>query len=340
MSAPTLDAYLNSQPPGRAAVVNTVRSLANAAVATRSYLAQSFASALGEASAGRDGDRDPQRIMEISADETFLDAARQAGVRHYCSSELDIAVDLNGKEEIALAINPLEGSTNIHANVSIGTIFSLLPASASQPEESFLRKGADQLAAGFFIYGPQLALALTLGAGTRIFAHSPRLGTFVETRLATISDRTEEFAINASNYRHWNQAMRLYIDDCLQGSNGPREKDFDMRWTDSVVAHAFRILIRSGVFLEPADGRKGHSSGGLRLICEANPIAMLVEKAGGGATDGVRRILDTVPAALSQRTPLVFGSRQEVERVARYYLAPSVIAERSPLFGNRGLFRA
>lgn len=340
MSASTLDAYLNSQPADRAAVAETVRALAAAALATRALIAQSSASTLGAAAGGRNADGDFQRFLDVSADEAFLAAARQAGVRHYGSEELDCAVDLNGEHELALAIDPLDGSSNIDTNVSIGTIFSVLPAVSGEPAESFLQPGRNQLAAGFFIYGPQLALALTLGGGTRIFVHSPRLGAFVETVRPSIAEKTEEFAINASNYRHWDEAVRLYVDDCLKGSNGPREKDFNMRWIASLVADAYRILIRGGVFLYPGDSRRGYANGRLRLVYEANPIAMLVEQAGGAATDGITPILDLPPTSLHQRTPLVFGASREVARIGRYHTEPSVIAERSPLFGNRGLFRA
>ncbi len=340
MSASTLDAYLNSQSEGLGPVVETVRALAAAATATRALIAQSSASVMGAAAGSLNADGDFQRFLDVSADEAFLGAARQAGVRHYCSEEIDGAVDLNGSSDLALAIDPLDGSSNIDTNVSIGTIFSILPALPGSPAESFLQPGRKQLAAGFFIYGPQLALALTLGGGTRIFVHSPRLGTFVETLRPAIAEKTEEFAINASNYRHWDEPVRLYVDDCLKGTNGPREKDFNMRWIASLVADAYRILIRGGVFLYPGDSRRGYANGRLRLVYEANPIAMIIEQAGGAATDGTASILDLVPASLHQRTPLVFGAAREVARIARYHTEPSIIAERSPLFGHRGLFRA
>jgi fructose-1,6-bisphosphatase I len=340
VSASTLDAYLNSHSADRGQVIETVRCLAAAAVAMRNLIAQSSASKLGASAGARNADGDFQRFLDVSADEAFLAAARQAGVRHYCSEEIDSAVDLNGACAIALAIDPIDGSSNIDTNISVGTIFSILPALPGGPAESFLQPGRTQLAAGFFIYGPQLALALTLGGGTRIFVHSPRLGTFVENARPSIAEKTEEFAINASNYRHWDDAVRLYVDDCLKGSAGPREKDFNMRWIASLVADAYRILVRGGVFLYPADSRRGYARGRLRLVYEASPIAMLVEQAGGAATDGTSPILDLLPSSLHQRTPLVFGAAREVARIGRYHSEPSVIAERSPLFGNRGLFRA
>lgn len=343
MSVSTLDAYLNSvsQEPrnGNSSLGNVIRRLADAATRLRTLISQPSALALGATSGTRNSDGDVQRQLDISADEEFLAAAREAGVRHYCSEELEGAVDLNGESALALSIDPLDGSSNIDANVSIGTIFSILPA-RDEPAASFLQPGRNQLAAGFFIYGPQFALALTLGGGTRIFVHSSRLGTFVEIARLSIPERTQEFAINASNYRHWDEAVRLYVDDCLKGASGPREKDFNMRWIASLAAEAFRILTRGGVFLYPGDARKGYARGRLRLVYEANPIGMLIEQAGGAATDGISPILDIEPSALHQRTPLVFGSSREVERIARYHADPSVIAERSPLFGHRGLFRA
>jgi fructose-1,6-bisphosphatase I len=340
VSASTLDAYLNSHSPDRIQVTETVRCLAAAAVATRNLIAQSSATKLGASAGARNADGDFQRFLDVSADEAFLGAARQAGVRHYCSEEIDSAVDLNGASAIALAVDPLDGSSNIDTNISIGTIFSILPALPGAPAESFLQPGRMQLAAGFFIYGPQLALALTLGSGTRIFVHSPRLGTFVENARPSIAEKTEEFAINASNYRHWDDAVRLYVDDCLKGSTGPREKDFNMRWIASLVADCYRILMRGGVFLYPGDRRKGYGQGRLRLVYEANPIAYLIEQAGGAATDAINRILEIEPESLHQRVPMIFGSAREVARITRYHTEPSNIGERAPLFSRRGLFRA
>ena len=158
--------------------------------------------------------------------------------------------------------------------------------------------------------------------------------------MTTIPAGSSEFAINASNYRHWDEAIRLYVDDCVAGSDGPRDKDFNMRWIASLVADAYRILIRGGVFLYPRDGRKGYAHGRLRLVYEANPMALIMEQAGGQATDGVNRILDIPPKDLHQRTPLIFGSAKEVEKVGRYHADPSAIGNRHPLFGHRGLFRA
>ncbi len=269
---------------------------------------------------------------------------RHAPVGLYASEELELPIMVNKDAPLAVAIDPLDGSSNIETNVSIGTIFSILPALGVQgdnPAATFFQPGRNQLAAGFFIYGPQLALVLSVGSGTHVFVFSTRMGTFVQLHESRIiAPRTSEFAINTANYRHWNEAVRLYVDDCLKGSEGPRERDFNMRWIASLVADTYRILMRGGVFLYPADKRKGYAHGRLRLVYEANPIAYLIEQAGGSATDSLERILDLVPEDLHQRVPLVFGSSREVARIGRYHTDPSNIGERHPLFGNRGLFRA
>jgi fructose-1,6-bisphosphatase I len=349
MTTATLDAVLNSYVGSggdlrRDAIATTIRQLAQAAVKVRNTINQG---ALGRAFAGTRGtnhDGDVQKDLDVFADDIFLDAMRHAPVRLYASEELDQPVLLNTDADLAIAIDPLDGSSNIDTNVSIGTIFSLLPATGApdeNPAASFLQPGTNLLGAGFFIYGPQLALVLSLGSGTHVFVQSARLGTFVQAYESRIvPPRAHEFAINAANYRHWDEAVRLYVDDCLKGTEGPRERDFNMRWIASLVADCYRILMRGGVFLYPGDQRRGYASGRLRLVYEAIPIAYLIEQAGGAATDTIERILDIHPQSLHQRTPLVFGSAREVARITRYHLDPSSIGERSPLFGHRGLFRA
>jgi fructose-1,6-bisphosphatase I len=345
MAAPTLDAYLDgfskSGPSRHMQIAQTVRMLATAATELRQatvngVMGNGFATQRGSHNAGGDA----QSGLDLFADDLFLAAAARAGVDFYASEERDYAVALAGRSGLALAVDPLDGSSGIEANISIGTIFSLLP-SAATAAETFAQPGHRQFASGFFIYGPQLALALTLGDGVRIFVFSPRTGAFLLAHEdVTIAAQTREFAINASNYRHWDTPVRLYVDDCLKGTDGPCAKDYNMRWIASLVAESYRILIRGGAFLYPGDARRGYRDGRLRLVYEASPIAMLVEQAGGAATDGVRRILDITPTDLHQRTPLVFGSVREVETIARYHANPSEIGTRDPLFGNRGLLRA
>lgn len=349
MSGATLEAYLASRTangddlaPDVAAVI---QRLATAALVVRKIINQgALDTAFSGTPGGSNSDGDLQKNLDILCNELFLSCLQGAPVACYASEELEKPVLLDPTAHLAIAIDPLDGSSNIENNVSIGTIFSVLPAAKGpdvDPSQSFLQPGNRQLAAGFFIYGPQTALVLSLGKGTEIFIFSSRLGCFVEAyKSVSIPERTSEFAINMSNYRHWEEAIRLYVDDCLAGSEGPRERDFNMRWIASLVAETYRILVRGGVFLYPADGRKGYHQGRLRLVYEANPIAFIVENAGGAATNSVTRILDLVPENLHQRVPLAFGSRREVARVARYHVDPNMIGERAPLFGKRGLFRA
>ncbi|MFZ1815838.1 MAG: class 1 fructose-bisphosphatase [Rhizobiaceae bacterium] len=345
MIAATLDAHLNAYAAGsdpvRKHIATLVKVYADAAVHVRrsineGALGAAFANQRSTSNAGGDA----QKELDIFADSRFLDASRQAQIGYYASEELPGPVEISKDSPIAVAIDPLDGSSNIDTNVSIGTIFSVLPRRETA-EKTFSQPGTAQLAAGFFIYGPQLALVLTKLNGTRIYVFSTRLGAFVEAYPSvSIARSGSEFAINASNYRHWDEPIRLYVDDCLAGTDGPREKDFNMRWIASLVADAYRILVRGGVFLYPRDGRKGYSSGRLRLVYEANPVALIVEQAGGLATNGTTRILDLIPTDIHQRTALVFGSAKEVDKIARYHNDPSAIGNRHPLFGNRGLFRA
>ena len=349
MTTATLDAFLGSYAesgdPLRTAVASVVRHLSLTSVKIRNTINQgALGKAFSSAHGSRNADGDSQRDLDVFADDMFLEAMRHAPVALYGSEELEHPALLDPSAPLALAIDPLDGSSNIDTNVSIGTIFSILPVVGhpdSEPNASFFQKGERQLAAGFFIYGPQLALVLTVGSGTHVFVFSSRLGTFVQAyESIVIADRAHEFAINAANYRHWDEAVRLYVDDCLKGTEGPRERDFNMRWVASLGAEAYRVLVRSGVFLYPGDKRKGYGDGRIRLVYEANPIAFIIEQAGGAATDTMSRILELTPRSMHQRVPLIFGSSREVARIGRYHTEPSNIGERAPLFSNRGLFRA
>ncbi|WP_331376319.1 class 1 fructose-bisphosphatase [Sinorhizobium chiapasense] len=349
MSGATLEAYLASRTANgdelARDVATVIQRLATAALVIRKIINQGALDTAFNGSRGdSNSDGDLQKHLDVLCNELFLSCLQGAPVAYYASEELEKPVPLDPTAHLAVAIDPLDGSSNIANNVSIGTVFSVLPAVKVpdlDPTQSFLQPGNQQLAAGFFVYGPQTALVLSLGKGTEIFIFSTRLGCFVEAyKSVSIPERTSEFAINMSNYRHWEEAIRLYVDDCLAGSEGPRERDFNMRWIASLVAEAYRILVGGGIFLYPADGRKGYSQGRLRLVYEANPIAFIVENAGGAATNSITRILDLVPETLHQRVPLAFGSRREVARVARYHVDPNMIGERAPLFGKRGLFRA
>ncbi|MDE4096646.1 MULTISPECIES: class 1 fructose-bisphosphatase [Rhodobacterales] len=288
--------------------------------------------------AGTNTDGDAQKALDVIADEAFMEALAQGDVRHYASEEQDSVVTMNPEGQFAVAIDPLDGSSNIDTNVSIGTIFGIYPA-AETPEASFLRPGHDLLAAGYAIFGPQCALMVTLGDGVWKYVLDPETGQFhLLGKLDMITPDSREYAINTSNYRHWGKAIRAYIDDRVAGSDGPARSDFNMRWIASLVAETHRILTRGGIFLYPADNRKGYGQGRLRYVYECAPIAMLIEQAGGRATDGLEPILDRVPDALHMRTPFVFGSANKVARVATYHDLPD--EETSALFGLRGLFRA
>jgi len=328
-----------------AEVAETVRLIAETGVDVAAIIAEgNLGPALADKSGGANADGDEQRGLDLLADDRFLAALAASPVALYASEELNQPVLLDAGRPLALAIDPLDGSSNIDTNASIGTIFSIrrrLNDPRVDPLDSFLQNGRGQLAAGFLVYGPQLCLVLTLGDGTHIFVHSRSEGRFVlATDRCAIPVRTPEFAINAANYRHWYEAVRLYFDDCIKGGHGPREREFNMRWLASLVADTYRILVRGGVFLYPADKRRGYGKGRLRLVYEAHPIALLIEQAGGAATDCIEAILDVAATELHQRVPFVFGSVNEVTRIGRYHTLPSLIAERAPLFGKRGLFRA
>ena len=300
--------------------------------------------AFTEDTTNRNADGDTQKALDVAADEIFMAGLNASTVAVYASEELDEPVLLNPKKSLALAIDPLDGSSNIDTNVSIGTIFSILPAGnnvADDPNSPFMQAGHHQLGAGFFVYGPQLSLVLTLGAGVVIFVYSNRANNFILAyENLSIARDAHEFAVNASNSRHWFTGFRQYMDDCLAGVDGPLDKNYNMRWIASLVADTYRILIRGGVFYYPMDHRKGYEKGRLRLVYEANPIAFLIEQAGGSATDCFERILDIQPKELHQRVPLAFGSYNEIERAGRYCAGTAMKAENSPLFNKRGLFRS
>ncbi|MDJ0630084.1 MAG: class 1 fructose-bisphosphatase [Rhodobacter sp.] len=293
--------------------------------------------ALG-AEVGRNTDGDDQKALDVMADEAFAASLAGTPVRYYASEERDTVVDLNLHGRFALAIDPLDGSSNIDVNVSIGTIFSVFPA-AGDAESSFLRPPDEQIAAGYIIYGPQTNLVVTFGDGTHSFVLDPDTNAFIRAGdPVTIPATSREFAINASNYRHWPKPIRAYIDDLIAGEEGPRGANFNMRWVASLVAETHRIMTRGGVFLYPSDDRKGYERGRLRLVYECAPIAFLVEQADGKATNGQDRILSQQADALHARTPFVFGSPEKVDRITAYHDLPE--DEVSALFGTRGLFRA
>lgn len=285
-------------------------------VIARNGITQDLAAAQGT-NAGGDG----QKALDVIADEAFKTALEGSAVAHFASEEDEDFITF-GPGRLALAIDPLDGSSNIEVNVSIGTIFSVFPAEAI-PEASFLRAGRAQIAAGFFIYGPQCALIATFGAGVLKWVLDPDTGRFERLAdLAPLPEDTTEYAINASNQRHWTAPIQAYVADLVAGAEGPRQRNFNTRWIASLVAESYRILHRGGVFLYPSDNRKGYERGRLRHVYECAPIAFVIEQAGGLATDGQTAILDLVPQALHGRTPFVFGTAVKVKRIALYHDAP------------------
>jgi fructose-1,6-bisphosphatase I len=323
----------------RAEIASVVRAIAAAAATLAERISLGPLRPGFSEVVGSNPDGDNQAALDVEADRLFAAALRDAPVAVVGSEEHEAAQGLDDAAPLVVVIDPLDGSSNIETNLSVGTIFGILPMTGLGADAVVLQAGRRLLAAGMVVYGPQTTLALTLGDGTALFTLDRRAGVFICTNpRVSIPAGRPEFAINASNYRHWDAAVRAYIDDCIAGVTGPRGRNFNTRWLASLVAEASRILNRGGVFLYPADRRPGYERGRLRLVYEANPIAMLIEEAGGAATDGVRRIRDLVPHDLHQRVPLVFGASDKVERVARYYAGPPSTSERSPLFGQRGLF--
>ena len=296
-------------------LAKVILSLAGAASAIAAEIRMP-ATALDAAVGAVNADGDTQKKLDVIADEIVLDALRGTGAAAYLSEEREEAIPLDPDGGLIIACDPLDGSSNIGVNVSVGTIFSVLPADGGD-----LQPGRAQLAAGFFVYGPQTTLLLTTGSGTASFRMDDE-GRFVMiSENVRIPSEASEFAINASNRRHWPAPITRYVEGCLAGADGPRGHDYNMRWVASLVAETWRIISRGGVFLYPADARKGYAAGRLRLVYEAAPVAMLVEQAGGRATDGARDIMDITPDGLHQRVPLVFGAKNEVEAVAVEFAA-------------------
>ena len=268
-----------------------------------------------------------QKKLDIISNEVLIEANEWGGhLAAMASEEMDtihVVPNRYPQGEYLLLFDPLDGSSNIDVNVSIGTIFSVLRKVGHQhgvAEEDFLQAGKNQAAAGYCIYGSQTMLVLTVGDGVAMFTLDREMGSWVLTQEnVQIPEDTKEFAINMSNQRHWAPPVTRYIDECLQGKDGPRGKDFNMRWVASMVADVHRILSRGGVFLYPWDRREPEKAGKLRLLYEANPMSFLVEQAGGASTNGKQRIMDLQPTKLHERVAVFLGSKNEVERATAYH---------------------
>ena len=258
-------------------------------------------------------DGDLQKPLDIKSDEIIIDYLKKSPVAGYASEEQEGFIDFKNNNEFIVFADPLDGSSNIDVNVSIGTIFSIMPKNNLLLDKAFTQSGAKQKSSGFFVYGPQTTFFLTLGKGTLLFALDENIEMFVIINdEVSIPKSTSEFAINAAYKRYWNSPTAKYIQDCQDGEEGSRKKNFGMRWVGSLVADASRILIRGGVFLYPSDARTKYKNGRLRLTYEANPIAFLIEQAGGKAINGIDDILTVSVKNIHQRSPLVFGSSDEV----------------------------
>jgi len=269
-----------------------------------------------------------QKKLDIIANEVLVEANEWGGhLAAMASEEMDsihVVPNRYPQGEYLLLFDPLDGSSNIDVNVSIGTIFSVLRKVDNHPgvsEQDFLQPGRRQAAAGYCVYGPQTTLVLTVGRGVAMFTLDREQGSWVLTaENVTIPEDTKEFAINMSNMRHWDAPVKRYIDECLAGKEGVRRKDFNMRWVASMVADVHRILTRGGIFMYPWDKREPDKPGKLRLMYEANPMSFLVEQAGGMSTNARERIMDIQPAKLHERVSVVLGSKNEVQRVTDYHL--------------------
>ncbi len=288
-----------------------------------------------------------QMQLDVLANEIFVRTNEWGGqLAGMLSEEMDLPYRIPAeypRGKYLLLFDPLDGSSNVDVNLAVGSIFSVLrcPEGVSEPSEcDFLQPGAAQVCAGYAIYGPSTMLVLTTGRGVNGFTLDREIGEFMLTHPnLRIPEDAAEFAINASNSRYWEPAVKRYVNECVAGKSGPRGRDFNMRWVASLVAETHRILMRGGVFMSPRDRKDLQKPGRLRLLYEANPIGMIIEQAGGRASTGYQPILSVTPESLHQRIGFVFGARDEVERIERYHRDHNDFEYEAPLFGTRGLFR-
>jgi fructose-1,6-bisphosphatase I/sedoheptulose-1,7-bisphosphatase len=311
---------------------------------------------LAESTAGNAGgdvnvQGEVQKKLDVVSNQMFIATAEWSGhLAGMASEEMDDPYQIPAsysRGKYLLVFDPLDGSSNIDVNVSVGSIFSILRApqdvidsGRDVTEADFLQPGTQQVAAGYALYGPVTMLVLSVGSGVVGFTLDHNLGEFKVTHPhIQVPADTHEFAINTSNSRFWEPPIKRYVDECLAGKTGPRGKDFNTRWIASMVAEAHRILMRGGVFMYPRDTKDPAKPGRLRLLYEANPIGFIMEQAGGRASTGRSPVLGVKPTALHQRIGLVFGSRNEVERIERYHADPATGDSANPLFTERSLFR-
>lgn len=328
------------QTPHGAAVAEVVGAIASASIELAALIADGPLAGITGANGGTNPDGDQQKDIDVIADGMMRRALRAAPVAAILSEEAELPETFSLSAPLCVAIDPLDGSANLENNISVGTIFSIRPR-GNDILSTFFEPGTAQCAAGFIVYGPQTTFVLAFNGSVDIFILDRRTQQFLlTTQGAKIAPDTPEFAINASNRRHWHGPVRAYIDECLAGTSGGGA-DFNMRWIGSLVAEALRILVRGGVFLYPADARPGYREGRLRLLYEAHPMALIMEWAGGAASTGRRRILELGAKTPHQRVPLIMGSVRGVRDVACIHegIEPMFDNSDAPLFARRGLFR-
>jgi len=334
--------------PGASGELNSL--ILNVVLACKAIAQRAAYGALGDVlrtGAAASGREETQRRLDLVANDLFLRANEWGGViSGMVSGELGAPHPIPERYprgRYLLVFDPLDGAANLDVNVSVGSIFSILRApnpGEHATVEDFLQPGLEQVCAGYAIYGPSTMVVLTVGTGVHGFTLEPQLGEFILTHPAIqVPATASEFAINASKSRFWEPAVTRYVEECLAGSTGPRGKDFTMRWVASLVAETHRILTRGGVFLSPHETEDPAEPGQLRLLYGANPVAFIIEQAGGLASTGRARVLDVAPEDLHQRIPFIFGAREEVERIEQYHRDHSVVKDEAPLYGRRGLFR-
>ena len=266
-----------------------------------------------------------QKMLDVISNDLLKDILiANPAVKGVGSEEEDYTIAGNPEGKYLVTFDPLDGSSNIDVNLSVGTIFSILEAPqddrSGDQQEVFLQEGRKQVAAGYVLYGPSDLLVMTTGNGVNIFTLDKNVGEFVLTKSGIqIPEDTAEFAINMSNQRFWEPEMKQYIDDCLKGEEGPLGKRYNMRWVASMVAEVHRILIRGGIFMYPYDSRDPSKAGKLRLMYEGNPMSMIVEQAGGASSTGRMDIMDVKPEGIHDRVPVVLGSKNEVAKVVAYH---------------------
>ncbi|HYD61138.1 MAG TPA: class 1 fructose-bisphosphatase [Noviherbaspirillum sp.] len=345
----TLSKFLIEQQHRRPEADTDLTALLNDVQTACKYIASAISRGALKGQLGGTAQGNVQKELDILANEIFLESCALGGqLAGLLSEEMEDVYPVPSEARrgrFLLAFDPLDGSSNIDVNVSVGSIFSILKAPegvAAAGAQDFLQPGVRQVAAGYAIYGPVAMIVLTMGDGVHGFTLDREIGAYILTHPnLRIPEDTREFAINTSNARFWEPPVRRYVEECVAGRSGPREADFTMRWIASMVAEVHRILMRGGLFMYPRDTKDPDRAGRFRLIYEANPMSMIVEQAGGAASSGYQRILDVQPEELHQRIPVILGSRNEVLRLERYHVEHAEGKDQpfeSPLFNTRSLY--